>query len=42
MLGLTIIEGLAFGAVGLCGLGIAGAARLTMAVVRGRRMPFRT
>lgn len=36
MLGLTILEGLAFGAAGLCGLGVALAARLTVGVVCAR------
>jgi len=40
MLGLTIVEGLAFGAAGLCGLGIALAGRLTMGVMRERKRPL--
>jgi hypothetical protein len=34
MLDVTIVEGLAFGAAGLCGLGVALAGRFTLGVMR--------
>ena len=34
MLGMTIVEGLAFGAAGLCGFGVALAGRFTLVAMR--------